>query len=71
MTAQVSVTPRRRSSASFGKPLGCVTDQERPRLVAQFASLHGGRAWVQDRPGGGASFRVFLPAVHCLDASST
>jgi signal transduction histidine kinase len=30
-------------------------------LVAQFAELHGGRAWVQDRPGGGASFRVFLP----------
>jgi PAS domain S-box-containing protein len=30
-------------------------------LVAQFANLHGGRAWVQDRPGGGASFRVFLP----------
>jgi PAS domain S-box-containing protein len=30
-------------------------------LVTQFAGLHGGRAWVQDRPGGGASFRVFLP----------
>jgi PAS domain S-box-containing protein len=30
-------------------------------LVARFAQLHGGRAWVQDRPGGGASFRVFLP----------
>ena len=30
-------------------------------LVAKFASLHGGRAWVQDRLGGGASFRVFLP----------
>jgi signal transduction histidine kinase len=30
-------------------------------LVAQFAALHGGRAWVQDNPGGGASFRVFLP----------
>jgi PAS domain S-box-containing protein len=30
-------------------------------LVAQFAGLHGGRAWVQDRPSGGASFRVFLP----------
>jgi PAS domain S-box-containing protein len=29
-------------------------------LVARFAELHGGRAWVQDRPGGGASFRVFL-----------
>ncbi|MGZ8606445.1 MAG: ATP-binding protein [Actinomycetota bacterium] len=32
-------------------------------LVARFAELHGGRAWVEDRPGGGASFRVFLPDV--------
>ena len=31
-------------------------------LVARFAELHGGRAWVQDRPEGGASFRVYLPA---------
>jgi PAS domain S-box-containing protein len=30
-------------------------------LVARFAELHGGQAWVQDRPGGGASFRVLLP----------
>lgn len=30
-------------------------------LVTRFAELHGGRAWVEDRPGGGASFRVFLP----------
>jgi PAS domain S-box-containing protein len=30
-------------------------------LVAQFAQLHGGRAWVEDREGGGASFRIFLP----------
>ena len=30
-------------------------------LVARFAELHGGRAWVEDREGGGASFRVFLP----------
>lgn len=30
-------------------------------LVARFAALHGGRAWVTDRPGGGASFRVSLP----------
>ncbi len=29
-------------------------------LVARFAELHGGRAWVQERPGGGASFRVIL-----------
>jgi K+-sensing histidine kinase KdpD len=30
-------------------------------LVARFAEIHGGRAWVEDRPGGGASFRVFIP----------
>ncbi len=31
-------------------------------LVSMFADLHGGRAWVEERSGGGASFRVFLPA---------
>jgi PAS domain S-box-containing protein len=30
-------------------------------LVSRFAELHGGRAWVEDRPGGGASFKVYLP----------
>ncbi|HEY7666501.1 MAG TPA: ATP-binding protein [Actinomycetota bacterium] len=30
-------------------------------LVARFAELHGGRAWVEEREGGGASFRVHLP----------
>ena len=30
-------------------------------LVRRFAELHGGRAWVEERDGGGASFRVFLP----------
>jgi len=29
-------------------------------LVARFAELMGGRAWVEDRPGGGASFHVYL-----------
>jgi PAS domain S-box-containing protein len=38
-------------------------------LVARFAEMHGGRAWVQDRAGGGASFRVALPAL--ADASDT
>jgi len=33
-------------------------------LVSQFAMLHGGRAWVEETPGGGASFRVLLPARH-------
>jgi PAS domain S-box-containing protein len=30
-------------------------------LVAKLAELHGGRVWVQDREGGGASFRVLIP----------
>ncbi len=30
-------------------------------LVSRLAELHGGRCWVEDRPGGGASFRVLLP----------
>jgi len=30
-------------------------------LVRRFAELHGGRAWVEPREGGGSSFRVFLP----------
>jgi len=30
-------------------------------LVRRFAELHNGRAWVEEREGGGASFRVFLP----------
>jgi signal transduction histidine kinase len=32
-------------------------------LVARFAEFHGGRAWVEDREGGGAAFRVFLPGM--------
>lgn len=30
-------------------------------LVARHARLHGGEAWVEDRPGGGARFVVELP----------
>ncbi len=30
-------------------------------LVRRFAELQGGRAWVEDRPNGGASFRVLFP----------
>ena len=30
-------------------------------LVRRFAELHGGRAWIEEREGGGASFRIFLP----------
>ncbi|MGZ8618942.1 MAG: sensor histidine kinase [Actinomycetota bacterium] len=38
-------------------------------LVARFAALHGGRAWVEEREGGGASFHVFLSS--SPDATST
>jgi signal transduction histidine kinase len=30
-------------------------------LVRRFAELHGGRAWLENREGGGSSFHVFLP----------
>jgi len=33
-------------------------------LVRRFAEMHHGRAWVEEREGGGASFRVFLPKMH-------
>ncbi len=46
--------PHRRGSISSGTGIGL-------SLVHRFAELHGGRAWVEERPGGGASFRVFLP----------
>jgi len=32
-------------------------------LLSRLAEIHGGRAWVEERPSGGASFRVFLPDV--------
>jgi K+-sensing histidine kinase KdpD len=30
-------------------------------LVTRFAEIHDGRAWVEERAGGGASFKVHLP----------
>lgn len=32
-------------------------------LVARFSELHGGRAWMEERAGGGASFKVYLPGL--------
>jgi PAS domain S-box-containing protein len=46
---------RQGSAAGAGSGVGLA-------LVARFAELHGGRAWVEDRTGGGASFRVYLPS---------
>ena len=51
--------PRRRGSVSTGTGIGL-------SLVHRFAELHGGRAWVEERPGGGASFRVFLPGASSM-----
>jgi two-component system, sensor histidine kinase and response regulator len=39
-------------------------------LVARFAELHGGRAWVEDRDGGGSSFRVLVPDAGATPGSS-
>ena len=38
-------------------------------LVTRFAELHGGRAWVEERDGGGASFHVYLPFASASDES--
>lgn len=38
-------------------------------LLARLAELHGGRAWVEERSGGGASFRVFLPSADVGEGS--
>jgi PAS domain S-box-containing protein len=39
-------------------------------LVARFAELHGGRAWIEERAGGGASFRVFIPGAPPMEATA-
>lgn len=41
-------------------------------LVRSFAELHGGQAWVEDGPEGGASFRIRLPTrPHSASRTST
>jgi two-component system sensor histidine kinase KdpD len=45
---------RGQNETSMGTGLGLF-------LVSEFAQLHDGRAWVEDRVGGGAVFKVFLP----------
>jgi signal transduction histidine kinase len=32
-------------------------------VLERLAEVHAGRAWVEEREGGGVSFRVFLPDV--------
>jgi PAS domain S-box-containing protein len=39
-------------------------------LVKRFAELHGGRAWIEERPSGGASFLVFLPGSPPVEATA-
>ena len=40
-------------------------------LVAKFAERHRGRAWVEEREGGGASFHVFLATEHVSVSQNT
>ena len=39
-------------------------------LVSRFAAIQGGRTWVEDAPGGGASFHVLIPDC-VLDVAAT
>lgn len=49
----VGATSRNEGSPGLGVGLS---------LVSRLAELHGGRVWLEDREGGGASFKVYLPA---------
>jgi integral membrane sensor domain MASE1 len=43
-------------------PLPCIfPPKRRLEAAAQFVALHNGRVWVDENPGGGAGFRVYLP----------
>lgn len=63
--AGVAVEDRQRLFEPFRQ--GSTAPAHRPgtgiglSLVAAFADLHGGRAWIDDAPEGGAAFRVLLP----------
>jgi len=46
---------RRHGSHAAGLGLGLF-------IVRRFAELQGGRSWVEDTEGGGATFKVALPA---------
>ena len=52
---QPFVQGRQRSPHAPGAGVGLA-------LVAGFAELHGGRAWVEDSEAGGAHFKVLIPA---------
>lgn len=55
---------RQGSRAAAGSGVGLA-------LVARFAELHSGRAWVGDRAGGGASFTVTFPLEPSDDQRAT
>lgn len=47
----------RRGPAAAGRPGSGIG----LHLVARFAQLHGGRAWAEERAGGGSAFRLWIP----------
>ncbi len=40
-------------------------------LVDRFSRMHGGRAWVEDRPGGGCRFQVYVAELGAGDTTAT
>jgi K+-sensing histidine kinase KdpD len=63
------VPPAQRDAMFAALPDDAPAGRQKPKggatglsLLARLAEIHGGRAWVEERSGGGASFRVFLPS---------
>ncbi|HEV3503707.1 MAG TPA: ATP-binding protein, partial [Actinomycetes bacterium] len=55
---EILFEPFRQGAGAGGRGVGIGLS-----LVARFAALHGGHAWVDERWGGGAAFHVLLPDV--------
>lgn len=54
---QTMFSPRREGQIGSQPPRGATGLS----LLSRLTDIHGGRCWVEEAPGGGASFRVFLP----------
>jgi two-component system sensor histidine kinase KdpD len=51
----------RRATLAYSRQDQPASSRQAPTGMSRLAEVHGGKAWVEERSEGGASFRVFLP----------